>query len=110
MESHRAARLVPGGVPAVRQALAVLAAQLWGDRSRTLVDEAGQRIDAIAADAGGDEPDVWVTWTFTDRPEGTWVEVRVDELAAGPPPLVEGLLDALASRVANAARRAGRPG
>ena len=107
MHSHDAARLVPGDPPAVRQVVAVLAAQLWGDRSRTLLDEAGERIDAIASTAEDDDVDVWITWWFSARPGGTWVEAQVDELDTGAePPDVAWLLDAVAGRLATSPRAA----
>jgi hypothetical protein len=113
MESHVAARLVQAEVPAVRKAVAVLAAQLWGDRSRTLLDAGDERIDAIASDVGAEGPgpspgpsadisaDVWVTWRVSARPGGTRLELRVDALDTGPDPTpeLEHLLDAIAARV-----------
>jgi hypothetical protein len=107
MWTYVAGRLVTGEPPAVRAAIARLADGLWGDRSRPLLDDADQRIDAIAVDAGTDEADVWLTWWTQARPGGTWVEVRLDELDRGPDPHDElvALLDTLGTTMSEPPRR-----
>jgi hypothetical protein len=97
MWTHAAGRLVAAEPSTVRRAIATLADGLWGDRSRLLLDDLHQRIEAIPGDAGTDEADVWLTWRTRPHLDGTWVEVRLDELAHGPDPHAElvALLDAL---------------
>ena len=101
MWSYHAERLVAGAPPAVRSVIAALTDELWGDRCRPVLDDGHQRIDAIAADAGAEEADVWLTWQMNPQPEGTRVELRLDELERGPDPLSEmsELLHALAVRI-----------
>jgi hypothetical protein len=107
MWTHVAERLVAGEPSTVRKAIASLADGLWGERSRLLLDDAHQRIEAIPAEAGRDEADVWLTWRTRPHLDGTWVEVRLDELARGPDPRDElaALLDELATRVIEPPRR-----
>jgi hypothetical protein len=101
MWTHAAERLVAAEPSTVRSAIATLADGLWGERSHLLLDDLHQRIEAIPADAGTDEADVWLTWRTRPHLDGTWVEVRLDELDRGPDPGDEllALLDALATRV-----------
>lgn len=101
MWTYHAERLVAGAPPAVRSVIAALVDELWGDRCCLVLDDAHQRIDAIAADAGAEEADVWQTWQMNPQPEGTRVELRLDELERGPDPRSEmgELLDTLAVRV-----------
>jgi hypothetical protein len=107
MWTHVAERLVAGEPSTVRSAIATLADGLWGDRSRLLLDDLHQRIEAIPAGAGTDEADVWLTWRTQPHLGGTWVEVRLDELANGPDPHDElvALLDTLATRIMEPPRR-----
>lgn len=95
MWAYHAERLVPGEPSAARAAIATLINKLWGDRHRTLLDTANERTDAIAADAGSDVADVWLTWKVHARADGTWVEVTVDELESGPAPDLATLLEAV---------------
>jgi hypothetical protein len=99
MWTYHAERLVPGGPSAVRTAIAALTDELWRDRHRTLVDATDGRTDAIAADAGSDVPDVWLTWKVEARADGTWVQVTLDEVETGPTPDLAELLEALAQRI-----------
>lgn len=100
MHSHEASRRLTGSPGQVRRAVAVLAAQLWGDRSRTVVDTGWERVDAIAAAPGEEAAEVWVTWRVEPDAGGTAVVLRVDELDAGPDrtPELIALLRALAER------------
>lgn len=95
-------RVVPGELVAVRAAIAALVDAAWGDRSRTILDTANERIDAIATDAGSHDPDVWLTWRTDGHPSGTRVELRLNELARGPDPHADlgTLLEVLSQRLA----------
>lgn len=101
MWSYHAERRVAGGPSAVRNVIAALVDELWGDRCRLVLDDEHQRIDAIAVDAGAEEVDVWLTWQMGPHPEGTCVQLRLDELERAPDPHSEmsELLDMLAARI-----------
>lgn len=99
MKTYRAEQLVPGEPSTARTAIAALTNELWGDRHRTLLNTADERTDAIAADAGSDAADVWLTWKVHVRAEGTWVQVTLDEVETGPHPELDDLLEALTRRI-----------
>lgn len=102
MWSYRAERHLAAAPSAVRGAVAALVDDLWGDRSRPVLDDGQERVDAVAVDAGAEEVDVWLTWQMSPRPDGTWLELRVDELERGPDPSseLEQVLDMVAARIA----------
>ncbi len=102
MWSHHAERLVAGEPSVVRDVIAELVGALWSDRSRLLLDEQHHRIDAVAAESATEEADVWLTWHVSPQPDGTRVELRLDELAVGPDP--HGELTALLDMVAAGTR------
>jgi hypothetical protein len=97
MHGYEAERLVPATPAAVRTAIADLIVSRWGDRSRVVLDEPAERIDAIATAAEADDADVWLSWQLAVEAGGTRVRIRLDELETGPDPggaLVE-LLEAV---------------
>lgn len=99
MWSHHAERLVAGEPSVVRDVIAALVEALWSGRSRLLMDQQHHRIDAVAAESATEEADVWLTWQLNPHPEGTRLELRLDELARGPDPHSEltALLDTVAA-------------
>lgn len=105
MWSHHAERLAAGEPSVVRDVIAELVEALWSDRSRLLMSEQHHRIDAIAAESATEEADVWLTWHVSPHPDGTRVELRLDELAVGPDPHDE-LTALLATVVAGTQHRA----
>lgn len=99
MWTYQAERLVPDDPSAVHTAIASLVDDLWGDRHRTLLSAADERIDAITRDATSEVVDVWVTWKTHPRVGGTSVQITLDEVETGPAPDLPALLEAMAQRI-----------
>ena len=86
MHSYAAVRLVPADPVEVSGAVAALVATHWGAVGRVLVDDGLVRTDAIAASAGEEAADVWLTWQLTPAAGSTLVRLVLDEVEAGPDP------------------------
>ena len=89
MYSYQAERVVPAGTDAVTGAVAELVDRLWGPAARLVADDGLRRVDAVAASAGEEEADVWLSWHITPVGGETRVRLVLDELDPGPEPIEE---------------------